>query len=58
MFFRFMFGLLLLVLLIGFAGWLILIIYNLDATRVTFVLLAVTTTSSLLNRGMKHRNVS
>ena len=55
-FFRLMFGVLLLVLLLGFVGWLVLIIYNLDVTRVTLVLVIVATSSSLLNRRMKHRN--
>ena len=55
-FFRFMFGLLLLIMLLGFVGWLALIIYNLDVTRVTLVLLVVATSSSLLNRRMRHRN--
>lgn len=55
-FFRLMFGVLLFVMLIGFVGWLTLIIYNLDTTRVTFVLVVVTTLSSLLNRRMKHKN--
>jgi hypothetical protein len=56
-FFRLMFGILLLVMLLGFVGWLTLIIYNLDATRVTLVLVIVATLSSLLNRRMKQRNV-
>jgi hypothetical protein len=55
-FFRLMFGILLLVMLLGFVGWLTLIIYNLDATRVTLVLVIVATLSSLLNRRMKQRN--
>lgn len=57
-FFRLMFGILLLIMLLGFVGWLTLIIYNLDVLRVTFVLLVVATLSSLLNRRMKHRNVA
>jgi len=56
-FFRFMFGILLLTTLLGFVGWLALIIYNLDTLRVTLVLVVVATSSSLLNRRMKHRNV-
>jgi len=55
-FFRFMFGMLSLILLLGFVGWLTLIIYNLDIARVTLVLLAVATLSSLLNMRMKNRN--
>lgn len=58
MFFRLTLGALLLVLLIGFVGWLTLIIYNLDAIRVTLALLAVTTLASLLNRRMKPKNAS
>jgi len=56
-FFRFMFGILLLTTLLGFVGWLALIIYNLDTLRVTLVLVVVATSSSLLNRRMKYRNV-
>jgi len=55
-FFKLTFGMLLLIMLLGFVGWLTLIIYNLDATRVTLVLLIVATSSSLFNRRMKHRN--
>ena len=57
-FFRLTFGTLLLVMLLGFVGWLTLIIHNLDITRVTLVLLAVATLSSLLNRRMKPRNAT
>jgi len=49
-FFRFMLGLLSLVMLIGFAAWLALIIHNLNVTWFTLVLLVVATLSSLLNR--------
>lgn len=56
-FFRSMSGVLLLTMLLGFIGWLILIIYNLDVTRVALVLLVVATLSSLLNRKMKHVDV-
>jgi hypothetical protein len=53
-FFRLMFGVLLLIMLLGVVGWLVLI-YNLDVTRFTLVLLITTTFSSLLNRRMnKH----
>jgi hypothetical protein len=55
-FFRLMFGVLLLIMLLGFVGWLIMIIYNLDATRFTLVLLTVSTLSSSLNRRMKYKN--
>jgi hypothetical protein len=57
-FFRLMFGILLLVMLLGFVGWLTLIIYNLDATRCTLVLCVVATFSSLLNRRVKNRNAT
>jgi len=57
-FFRLVFGLLSLIMLLGFVGWLIMIIYNLDAPRFTLVLLIVSTLSSLLNRRMKHKNVA
>jgi len=57
-FFRLIFGVLLLITLLGFVGWLIMIIYNLDAPRFTLVLLIVATLSSLLNRRMKHKNAS
>lgn len=57
-FFRIMFGVLLLIMLLGFFGWILMIIYNLDALRFTFVLLITTTVSSLSNRRMKNKNVS
>ena len=57
-FFRLTFGTLLLVILLGFVGWLTLILHNLDITRVTLVLLAVATLSSLFNRRMKPRNAT
>ena len=57
-FFRLMFGVLLLIMLLGFVGWLIMIIYNLDALRFTLVLFIVSTLSSLLNRRMKHKNAT
>jgi len=55
-FFRLMFGVLLLIMLLGSVGWLTMIIYNLDVIKVTFVLFAVATLSSSLNRRMKHKN--
>jgi hypothetical protein len=55
-FFRLMFGVLLLIMFLSFVGWLIMIIYNLDVTRFTLVLLITTTLSSSLNRRMKHKN--
>jgi len=55
-FIRLMFGVLLLVMFLGFVGWLVMIIYNLDVLRVTLVLVITTTLSSLLNKRMKHRD--
>lgn len=57
-FFRLMFGVLLLIMLLGFVGWLIMIIHNLDALRFSLVLFIVATLSSLLNRRMKHKNAT
>lgn len=57
-FFRLLFGILLLVIFLGFFGWLSIIIYNLDVTRFSLVLLVVATLSSLLNKGMKHNNAT
>jgi hypothetical protein len=54
-FFRLMFGALLLIMLLGFVGWLAVIIYNLDVIRFTLVLLTVTTLSSLLNKRVKNK---
>ena len=55
-FFRLMLGLLLLVMLLGFVGWLAVVIYNLDVLRFTLVLLIVTTFSSLLNKRVKNKH--
>jgi len=57
-FFRVVFGVLLLTMLLGFVGWLTLIIYNLDVIRCTLVPLVVATLSSFLNRRVKHRNAT
>lgn len=57
-FFRLMFGALLLIMLLGFVGWLAVIIYNLDVIRLTLVLFIAATVSSLLNRRMKTKNVT
>ena len=57
-FFRLMFGTLLLIMLLGFIGWLAVIIYNLDVIRFTLVLSIVATLSSLLNRRVKNKNVT
>lgn len=57
-FFRLMFGTLLLIMLLGFVGWLAVIIYNLDVTRFTLVLFIAATLSSLLNKRVKNKNVT
>ena len=57
-FFRLMFGILLLIMLLGFFGWLAVIIHNLDILRFTLVLVIVATLSSLLNRRVKYKNVT
>jgi hypothetical protein len=57
-FFRLMFGALLLIMLLGFVGWLAVIIYNLDVIRFTLVLFIAATLSSLLNRMVKTKNVT
>lgn len=55
-FFRLILGVLLLVLLLGFIGWLAVIIYNLDVFRFTVVLFIAAAFSSLLNRKVKGNN--
>jgi len=57
-FFRLMFGFLSLIMLLGFVGWLIMIIYNLDFIMFTLVLIITATLSSLLNRRMKRKNAT
>lgn len=57
-FLRLMFGILLLTMLLGFVGYLAIIIYNLDVVRFTLVLFVTATLSSLLNRRVKHKNVT
>jgi hypothetical protein len=57
-FFRLVFGILLLIMLLGFTGWLVMIIYNLDVLEFTLVLVITTTISSLFNRRMKHKNAT
>lgn len=56
--FRLMFGILLLIMLLGFVGWLAVLIYNLDVLRFTLVLFIVATLSSLINRRVKNRYVT
>jgi hypothetical protein len=57
-FFRLLFGILLLIMLLGLAGWLAVIIYNLDIIRSTSVLFIVATLSSLINKRGKIKNVA
>lgn len=57
-FFRLTFGILLLIMLLGFVGLLTVIIYNLDVIRFTLVLFVAATLSSLSNRKVKNRNVT
>lgn len=54
-FFRSILGLLLLVMLLGFVGWLAVVIYNLDVIKFTLVLFVVATLSSLLNKKVKNK---
>jgi ABC-type multidrug transport system permease subunit len=57
-FFRLMFGILLLIMLLGFIGWLAVIIYNLDVIRLTLVLFIATILSSLSNRRVKNKDAT
>lgn len=57
-FFRLMFGILLLIMLLGFVGWLAVIIYNLDVIWFTLVLFIVATLSSMINKRVKIKNVA
>lgn len=57
-FFRLALGVLSLIILTGFLGWLAMIIYNLDVTRVILVLTIATTFSSILNSRMKTKNAT
>lgn len=52
LFFRLAFGVLLLIMLLGFVGWLVMIIYDLDVAEFSLVLLIVATFSSLINNRM------
>ena len=54
-FFRLILGLLLLVMLLGFVGWLAVVIYNLDVIMFTLVLFVAATLSSLLNKKVKNK---
>jgi len=52
-----MFGILLLVMVLGSVGWLVMLVYNLDVSMTTLTLLITATLCSLLNRRrMKHDN--
>lgn len=53
-FLRLVLGILLLVMLLGFLGWLSVIIYNLDPERFILVLIAAGTLSSLLNKVVRN----
>lgn len=57
-FFRLLFGVLVLIMLLGSVGWLIMIIYNLDIAMFTLVLIITTTLSSFFNRRVKHENAT
>lgn len=57
-FFRLIFGILLLIMLLGFFGLLAVIVYNLDLVRFMMVLFITTTLSSLLNKKVKSKNAS
>jgi hypothetical protein len=57
-FIRAAFGVLLLIMLLGFVGWIVMIIYSLDAVMFTIVLLITTAVTSASNRRMKNKNVS
>lgn len=58
MFFRLTFGLLLLVMLLGFVGWLIMLAYNLDTPLFLLSLMVATTVSSMLNWERKKKNAA
>jgi hypothetical protein len=55
-FFKLVFGILLLVMLLGFLNWIALIAYNLDISKSTLALLATATISSVLNRRANRKN--
>ncbi|MGD8505667.1 MAG: hypothetical protein PVF15_03275 [Candidatus Bathyarchaeota archaeon] len=55
---RLLFGLLTLTMLLGFVGWLVVIIYNLDTLQFIVVLFIVTTLSSLSNRRNRDKNAT
>ena len=55
-FFRLVFGILLLAMLLGSLNWIALIAYNLDISKSTLALLATTTISSALNKMVNRKN--
>ena len=58
LFFRVLFGALLLIILLGFFGWLVMIIHNLNTDLFSVTLLVAATISSLINRKSgRQRNV-
>lgn len=54
--FRLILGILVFMMLLGFVGWFILTIYNLDIMASVLVLLIAATVSSLTNKRMNHSN--
>jgi hypothetical protein len=55
---RLIFGVLLTMMLLGFMGWLFMLIYNLDVPEFSLVLFTVATLCSLTNNRMKKRNAN
>lgn len=55
-FFRLILGVLVLIMLLGFVGWLTMVIYNLDVPEFSLTLFMVSTVSSLINKRMKDKN--
>jgi hypothetical protein len=57
-FFRLIFGVLLLIMLLGFVSWLVMVIYDLDVPESALVLFIVSTICSLMNKRMKNKNAT
>jgi hypothetical protein len=57
-FLRFVLGILLLVMFLGFVGWVVMVIRNLDVPGFILVLLVVSTISSLANKRMRTNNAT
>jgi len=57
-FLRLIFGVLLTIMLLGFVGWLVMVIYNLDVPEFSFVLFIVSTFCSLMNKRLKDKNAA